>query len=123
MQCRLSFILDKCIDEPDRSLPSSHGARYAGTAFHGVVDAARKGEAGDPPDPDRLASIWSERIRELELRAGANGDDDWLPLMESVVSLERIRLSAIRLGAAQRVRPLTSGGGTGGSSRGAISND
>jgi len=113
-RCRLRFLLESCTSESERCLPSSFPARYVGTAFHGVVEAARKGDAGVPPDRSQLEIAWTDLIVKVERDAEYNGDGCWLPLESNVRDLERTRLRSIRLGAQQtaRVGRGTMGGST-----------
>jgi hypothetical protein len=112
--CLLRFALDRSIPESERSLPSPGPFGYVGTVFHEVVEAARRGKAGDPIQRSLLEQIWKDHLAAAEVRAVANGDGAWLPLAESVSSLERSRLSAIRLAAAQQISGRRSGTGSGG---------
>jgi hypothetical protein len=100
--------------EAEMALPSPSGFRYAGEVLHGLVEAARRGEAGDPPDATRLAGLWRQVVAATERRASNNGDGAWLPLSESLDFLERTRLWAIRLASVQKVGRWTGGGGGGG---------
>ena len=103
-KCPLRFVLDKSIREEELPMPSGSGARYAGSVFHGVIEAARRGRVGDPPELSRLEAIWRRLLKEAEEDARRNGDESWLPLEESVRSLERTRLWCMRLAMQQRAR-------------------
>ncbi len=101
--CPLQLALNATIPENSRSLPSSSPARYVGTAFHGVIESARRGDGGNPPSRVQLEEIWSQQIAKVEDQARDNGDACWLPLSRSYGLLERVRLSAVQLALSQRV--------------------
>lgn len=112
--CPLRFVLETSIDEGELALPSSSGARYLGIAFHHVIEVARRGEAGDPPERARLEQHWRRGMSLAEEQAVKNGDDIWIPLRETQPFVERTRLSAIRLASIQCVAKGTgkASGGT-----------
>ena len=103
-RCPLRFVLDKNLLEESLSLPSSSAARYAGSVLHRVIEAARRGEAGDPPNRGRLEEIWQRDLSQIEQEVANNGDWTWLPLVESCSDLEQTRLWCIREAEKQRVR-------------------
>jgi RecB family exonuclease len=104
-RCPLRFLLDKSAPESDRALPSSSGARYVGTVVHRLIEAARRGRAGCPPDRAQLKGTWQAELRKSEENALANGDACWVPLTQSQRYLEQSRLWALQLASGQRVRP------------------
>lgn len=108
-RCGLRFVLDKSTPEAEQDLPSPSPFRYLGSVFHALVEAARRGEAGDPPTEVALREKWRDLVTRQEAQAARNGDGDWLPLA-SIRGIERTRLSAIRLAVRQ---PVRSGAGTG----------
>lgn len=108
--CLLRFLLDASVCADQRALPSQSPMTYLGTVFHGVVEDARRGRAGDPPVRARLEERWRLRMAEAEASAREHGDEDWLPFTQSFHRLERLRLRALRLGEAQRVRHGTGQG-------------
>lgn len=108
--CPLRFLLDASVRGDRRALPSQSPMTYLGTAFHGVVEDARRGRAGDPPVRARLEERWRAQMAEAEASAREHGDEDLLPFAESFHRLERLRLRALRLGEAQRVRHGTGQG-------------
>ena len=109
-RCPLHFVLDKNLLEESLSLPSSSAARYAGSVLHRVIEAARRGEAGDPPNRERLGGIWQRDLSQIEQEVAENGDGTWLPLIESCSDLEQTRLWCIREAEKQRVRTGPSSG-------------
>jgi hypothetical protein len=108
-RCGRRFVLDKCTPEAEQDLPSPSPFRYLGSVFHGLLEAARRGKAGDPPSENTLRAIWRDLVTRQEEHASRNGDDDWLPLA-SIRTIERTRLSAVRLALRQ---PVRSGAGKG----------
>lgn len=110
VSCPLRLVLDSSIDEANRALPSPSPARYLGEIFHGVIEDARRGRAGNPPLRERLAECWTLRVKAAEVSAVERGDADWLPLAESCQNLESLRLRTLRLAADQRVRTGTGSG-------------
>ena len=103
-RCPLRFVLDTSAPECDSALPSSSGARYVGTVVHRLIEAARRGHAGNPPDRARLEETWQAELRTAEQDAIANGDACWVPLAQSQRYSERSRLWAMQLASDQRVR-------------------
>lgn len=101
--CALQFILNSAVPESASALPSPSPARYAGSAFHGLIEAARRGEAGDPPSADRLSALWQEQVARVEEEAKGNGDECWVPLHATFQGFQRTRLWAIRLALSQDV--------------------
>lgn len=111
--CLLRFLLDGQLEQKDMALPSPSPYRYAGMLLHGLIEDARKGRAGSPPERELLAERWRERLEETHERASQNGDGAWLPLQSSIKNLERTRLSAIDLAERQTARSSAGGGGQG----------
>ena len=109
-ECGFRFALDKSTKEPDCSLPSPTASRYAGGALHKLIELARRGKAGNPPERGRLEELWHNLVPEFEESAKANGDHAWVPFEESIMHIERTRLCAIRIASAQRVRNAPSAG-------------
>lgn len=108
--CPLRFVLDSSVRGTERPLPTQSPTGYLGSVFHGVVEDARRGRAGNPPNRERLEECWRSRLVSAEASAREHGDEDWLPFAESYQRLERLRLRALRLAAAQRVRVGTGEG-------------
>lgn len=102
--CPLRLVLDGSTRPEDRSLPSQSPVAYLGRVFHGLVEDARRGRAGDPPERSRLEELWRSRIRAAEASAREQGDEAWLPFEESYHRLERLRLRAMGLAELQSVR-------------------
>ena len=113
-KCLLAFALDRCVPENQMALPSASPLRYLGTAFHRLIEGARRGDAGDPVETRQLERLWSTGLSEVEAEAARNGDEVWLPLRESAPTTERIRLAAIRLASAQTVYSGSTKRGTSG---------
>ena len=111
--CPLRFLLDGVVPQGEMALPSSSPHRYAGVLLHGLVEDARRGRAGVPPERGRLVERWGERLEEVREQASENGDGTWLPLQSTIKNLERTRLSAIDLAERQVARRSTGRGGAG----------
>jgi PD-(D/E)XK nuclease superfamily len=108
--CPLRVVLETSHPGALGPLPSSTPAAYVGQVFHGVVEDARRGMAGDPPRRETLEDCWRNRLRGAQARAAAEGDESWLPLCRSWRRLERVRLRALDLARKQRVRSNRGGG-------------
>ena len=111
--CPLQAVLNSLSPNICCALPSSSAARYVGSAFHGLIESVRRGQAGAPPISERLPEIWNAQIDAAEEQAKLNGDECWLPLRDSYASFERSRLRAFALALSQTVTPVTTGVGPG----------
>lgn len=108
-KCLLRFLLGKRTDGR-ADLPSNSPLKYVGQAFHSLIESARRGAAGTPPSRERLRELWRSALFAAEVEAVRGGDQDWVPLTRHVKNLERTRLRAIGIAAAQEVRGPTGTG-------------
>ena len=107
--CMLKFLLDKsCLD---KALPSTGPWGYVGTAFHNLIEEARKREIED------LNEEWKKCLQEQHEKADAGIDKVWLPFEKHHPKLERVRLASIAI-ASEQVPRGSSGSGSGSSSSG-----
>ena len=102
--CPLHFVLNSTLKEEQIALPSSSSSRYTGMVYHKLMEQARNGKAGNPPEQELLEQIWEETVREVEEQAHENGDGCWIPLSSTDYRFERTRLRAIRFASNLVVR-------------------
>jgi hypothetical protein len=105
VRCPLQFVLSYSFETSKRRppLPSSSAHRYIGTVHHRVIEAARKGEVGTPPNRPALERRWQKELSQIESAVQDNGDGVWLPFEQSHPDLERARLRCITIAEQQQV--------------------
>jgi RecB family exonuclease len=103
-ECPLSVLLTRGLPRT-ALLPSNHPFAILGTLHHALLERAQVGEAGDPPNEERLKQLWDENLALQESAALRGPDACWVPFTASMPDLERFRLRAFRVARSLEVVP------------------